>query len=96
MYYMGNRTREILGPNVEADTLREIESISMAIKILDKASRETCRGPLPIWLKIAHAKRMLEGRLGKLIAEPEETDFLPIALVGTPATDDRPSETQVA
>lgn len=76
----------MLGPHAEVDILREIESISMAIKILDKASRETCRGPLSIWLKIAHAKRMLEGRLGKLIAEPEDTDHPPIELVGMTST----------
>ena len=86
----------MLGPNAEVDTLREIESLSMAIKILDRASRETCREPLPIWMKIAHAKRMLEGRLGKLIAEPEEAGHLPIGVVGAPETDDQPCEIQMA
>jgi hypothetical protein len=56
----------------ELDTLTEIKNLSNAIEILDRASRAACSEPLPVWLKVKHAKQVLENQVAQIIGDPEK------------------------
>jgi len=53
------------------DPSGDIENLRKAIKILDEANRAACSEPLPVWLKIKHAKQSLEKQLTELMDDPE-------------------------